>query len=155
MACSSPAAALLKSPPTALQLLLEEINFQRTKEMRQLLKDGKKPVGFFFPFENLAHRKKHDGWRVSIFHNLDFSSCARGWGLMNGKISPLRRTGEFVLSSRSLYGFTFFSPADLYLPAKGTLKFCDAVITECGVSCFMLVRSEKPAGDRQCCRCWF
>lgn len=48
MACSSPAAALLKSPPTALQLLLEEINFQRTKEMRQLLKDGKKPVGFFF-----------------------------------------------------------------------------------------------------------
>lgn len=64
---------------------------------------------------------------------------------MNGKISPLRRTGEFVLSSRSLYGFTFFSPADLYLPAKGTLKFCDAVITECGVSCFMLLRSEKPA----------
>uniref|UniRef100_A0A8D8HCQ1 Uncharacterized protein KIAA0930 homolog n=1 Tax=Culex pipiens TaxID=7175 RepID=A0A8D8HCQ1_CULPI len=39
MACNSPAAALLKSPPTALQLLLEEINFQRTKEMRQLLKD--------------------------------------------------------------------------------------------------------------------
>uniref|UniRef100_A0A182N3K1 Spondin-1 n=1 Tax=Anopheles dirus TaxID=7168 RepID=A0A182N3K1_9DIPT len=33
------AAALLKSPQTALQLLLEEINFQRTKEMRQLLKD--------------------------------------------------------------------------------------------------------------------
>ncbi|XP_021710052.1 uncharacterized protein KIAA0930 homolog isoform X2 [Aedes aegypti] len=36
---SSPAASMLKSPPTALQLLLEEINFQRTKEMRQLLKD--------------------------------------------------------------------------------------------------------------------
>ncbi|KXJ78713.1 hypothetical protein RP20_CCG003757 [Aedes albopictus] len=36
---SSPAASILKSPPTALQLLLEEINFQRTKEMRQLLKD--------------------------------------------------------------------------------------------------------------------
>ena len=35
------ASALLKSPQTALQLLLEEINFQRTKEMRQLLKDGK------------------------------------------------------------------------------------------------------------------
>ncbi|XP_053657596.1 uncharacterized protein LOC128706681 [Anopheles marshallii] len=33
------ASALLKSPQTALQLLLEEINFQRTKEMRQLLKD--------------------------------------------------------------------------------------------------------------------
>ncbi|XP_065083975.1 uncharacterized protein KIAA0930 homolog isoform X2 [Ochlerotatus camptorhynchus] len=36
---SSPAASMFKSPPTALQLLLEEINFQRTKEMRQLLKD--------------------------------------------------------------------------------------------------------------------
>ncbi|XP_052861702.1 uncharacterized protein KIAA0930 homolog [Anopheles cruzii] len=36
---ASAAAALLKSPQTALQLLLEEINFQRTKEMRQLLKD--------------------------------------------------------------------------------------------------------------------
>ncbi|XP_055600536.1 uncharacterized protein LOC129749554 isoform X1 [Uranotaenia lowii] len=36
---SSVAASILKSPPTALQLLLEEINFQRTKEMRQLLKD--------------------------------------------------------------------------------------------------------------------
>ncbi|XP_058119180.1 serine-rich adhesin for platelets isoform X2 [Anopheles coustani] len=35
----SAAAAMLKSPQTALQLLLEEINFQRTKEMRQLLKD--------------------------------------------------------------------------------------------------------------------
>ncbi|XP_035790904.1 uncharacterized protein LOC118466096 isoform X1 [Anopheles albimanus] len=36
---SAVAAAMLKSPQTALQLLLEEINFQRTKEMRQLLKD--------------------------------------------------------------------------------------------------------------------
>lgn len=27
--------------PTALEQLLDEINFQRTKEMRQLLKDGK------------------------------------------------------------------------------------------------------------------
>ena len=27
-------------PPTMLEQLLEEINFQRTKEMRQLLKDG-------------------------------------------------------------------------------------------------------------------
>lgn len=26
--------------PTALEQLLEEINFQRTKEMRQILKDG-------------------------------------------------------------------------------------------------------------------
>lgn len=33
-------ATLLK-PQTALQQLLEEINFQRTKEMRQLLKDGR------------------------------------------------------------------------------------------------------------------
>lgn len=32
--------ASLKSP-TALEQLLEEINFQRTKEMRQMLKDGK------------------------------------------------------------------------------------------------------------------
>lgn len=29
-------------PPTALEQLLEEINFQRTKEMRQYLKDGNK-----------------------------------------------------------------------------------------------------------------
>lgn len=28
--------------PTALEQLLDEINFQRTKEMRQLLKDGNK-----------------------------------------------------------------------------------------------------------------
>lgn len=33
-------ASLLKAP-TMLEQLLEEINFQRTKEMRQLLKDGK------------------------------------------------------------------------------------------------------------------
>ncbi|XP_053680273.1 uncharacterized protein LOC128731193 [Anopheles nili] len=33
------AAGMLKSPHTALQLLLEEINFQRTKEMRQQQKD--------------------------------------------------------------------------------------------------------------------
>lgn len=32
--------SILKSQ-TVLQQLLEEINFQRTKEMRQLLKDGK------------------------------------------------------------------------------------------------------------------
>lgn len=43
---SSPAASMFKSPPTALQLLLEEINFQRTKEMRQLLKDGKLDLNF-------------------------------------------------------------------------------------------------------------
>lgn len=34
-------SALLR-PQSALQQLLEEINFQRTKEMRQLLKDGKR-----------------------------------------------------------------------------------------------------------------
>lgn len=40
MALASAAGALLK-PQTPLQQLLEDINFQRTKEMRQLLKDGK------------------------------------------------------------------------------------------------------------------
>jgi hypothetical protein len=34
------ASSLLKAP-TMLEQLLEEINFQRTKEMRQMLKDGK------------------------------------------------------------------------------------------------------------------
>lgn len=34
------ANATFLKPQTALQQLLEEINFQRTKEMRQLLKDG-------------------------------------------------------------------------------------------------------------------
>ena len=43
MAFGSSAASLLKAP-TSLQLLIEEINFQRTKEMRQLLKDGKKDI---------------------------------------------------------------------------------------------------------------
>lgn len=33
-------SSILKTP-TVLEQLLEEINFQRTKEMRQLLKDGK------------------------------------------------------------------------------------------------------------------
>lgn len=33
-------STVLKTP-TVLEQLLEEINFQRTKEMRQLLKDGK------------------------------------------------------------------------------------------------------------------
>lgn len=33
-------SSFLKTP-SALEQLLEEINFQRTKEMRQLLKDGK------------------------------------------------------------------------------------------------------------------
>ena len=41
------AGSLLK-PPTALQQLMEEINFQRTKEMRQLLKDGKYIYVFYF-----------------------------------------------------------------------------------------------------------
>lgn len=35
------ASATFLKPQTPLQQLLEEINFQRTKEMRQLLKDGK------------------------------------------------------------------------------------------------------------------
>jgi hypothetical protein len=35
------AGASFLKPPTMLEQLLEEINFQRTKEMRQLLKDGK------------------------------------------------------------------------------------------------------------------
>lgn len=30
----------LARPPTMLEQLLEEINFQRTKELRQMLKDG-------------------------------------------------------------------------------------------------------------------
>lgn len=34
------AAGILLKPQTPLQQLLEDINFQRTKEMRQLLKDG-------------------------------------------------------------------------------------------------------------------
>lgn len=114
MACSSPAAALLKSPPTALQLLLEEINFQRTKEMRQLLKDGKEPVGFLL-LKISPTGKKHDGWRVSIFHDLDFSSCARGWGLMNGKISTLRRTGEFrVIFSLFMFFLSFRQLISVY-----------------------------------------
>lgn len=40
MALASAAGVLLK-PQTPLQQLLEDINFQRNKEMRQLLKDGK------------------------------------------------------------------------------------------------------------------
>lgn len=40
MSLASAAGVLLK-PQTPLQQLLEDINFQRTKEMRQLLKDGK------------------------------------------------------------------------------------------------------------------
>lgn len=38
--------------PTALEQLLEEINFQRTKEMRQLLKDGNKNI------ETYSHNRK-------------------------------------------------------------------------------------------------
>lgn len=34
------ANATLLRPQTVLQQLLEEINFQRAKEMRQMLKDG-------------------------------------------------------------------------------------------------------------------
>lgn len=40
MSLASAAGVLLK-PQTPLQQLLEDINFQRNKEMRQLLKDGK------------------------------------------------------------------------------------------------------------------
>lgn len=35
--------SILKTP-TVLEQLLEEINFQRTKEMRQLMKDGEQLV---------------------------------------------------------------------------------------------------------------
>lgn len=38
----------LPRAPTMLEQLLEEINFQRTKEMRQLLKDGINIVNFIF-----------------------------------------------------------------------------------------------------------
>lgn len=41
MAYSNSNNSVLKTP-TALEQLLEEINFQRTKEMRNLLKDGKR-----------------------------------------------------------------------------------------------------------------
>lgn len=40
MSLASAAGVILK-PQTPLQQLLEDINFQRNKEMRQLLKDGK------------------------------------------------------------------------------------------------------------------
>lgn len=39
LASSSSSAGLTKAP-TMLEQLLEEINFQRTKELRQMLKDG-------------------------------------------------------------------------------------------------------------------
>lgn len=42
MALSS---ATLLRPQTVLQQLLEEINFQRAKEMRQMLKDGNRFFG--------------------------------------------------------------------------------------------------------------
>lgn len=44
---SFPGASFLKAP-SALEQLLEEINFQRTKEMRQLLKDGKILLVIYF-----------------------------------------------------------------------------------------------------------
>lgn len=43
MSLAQAAGALLR-PQTPLQQLLEDINFQRNKEMRQLLKDGKSGV---------------------------------------------------------------------------------------------------------------
>lgn len=43
MSLAQAAGALLR-PQTPLQQLLEDINFQRNKEMRQLLKDGKSRV---------------------------------------------------------------------------------------------------------------
>lgn len=39
LASSSSSAGLTRAP-TMLEQLLEEINFQRTKELRQMLKDG-------------------------------------------------------------------------------------------------------------------
>lgn len=44
MAFSNTSPSALLRTPTALEQLLEEINFQRTKEMRQLLKDGKAKI---------------------------------------------------------------------------------------------------------------
>lgn len=37
---ASSSSSGLTRPPTMLEQLLEEINFQRTKELRQMLKDG-------------------------------------------------------------------------------------------------------------------
>lgn len=37
-----------RGAPTMLEQLLEEINFQRTKEMRQLLKDGEFVILFVY-----------------------------------------------------------------------------------------------------------
>lgn len=37
---SGSSSASLTRAPTMLEQLLEEINFQRTKELRQMLKDG-------------------------------------------------------------------------------------------------------------------
>lgn len=37
---ASSSSSGLARPPTMLEQLLEEINFQRTKELRQMLKDG-------------------------------------------------------------------------------------------------------------------
>lgn len=43
LASSSSSAGLTRAP-TMLEQLLEEINFQRTKELRQMLKDGSYPL---------------------------------------------------------------------------------------------------------------
>lgn len=40
------AAGVLLKHQTPLQQLLEDINFQRNKEMRQLLKDGKSKTNY-------------------------------------------------------------------------------------------------------------
>lgn len=41
---------------TMLEQLLEEINFQRTKEMRQLMKDGE--FGYFYSIDFYINKKK-------------------------------------------------------------------------------------------------
>lgn len=83
MSLASAAGVLLK-PQTPLQQLLEDINFQRNKEMRQLLKDGK--LFFFFKkfckyisldlLKNLGLRKKILQFSIKsclYLHIIDYS----------------------------------------------------------------------------------
>lgn len=62
----------LARPPTMLEQLLEEINFQRTKELRQMLKDGS------YGFENIPRvfrpiRIKFLSFGVDVFKNGRFA----------------------------------------------------------------------------------
>lgn len=59
----------LLRPPTMLEQLLEEINFQRTKEMRQLLKDGSYQFLFIkFDLFSLSHQT-YQPFNLLIFTN--------------------------------------------------------------------------------------